>query len=107
MKIVYIAHPINGNIQKNLADIRRIVRHINLTMPDIVPFVPYYADIVSMDDNNIEERERGIKNDTELMHRNFIDEVWLTGSKLSKGMKSEQEIANILSIPVINMINKI
>lgn len=30
MKVVYIAHPIGGNIQENLEKIKQIVRQINL-----------------------------------------------------------------------------
>ena len=71
MKIVYIAHPIGAptkeGIENNLADLRRIVRGINLNYPDIVPFVPYYADIVSMNDMIPAERERVIKNDTTIL----------------------------------------
>ena len=35
MKVVYIAHPISGDIQGNLEKIRQIARIINLTEPDI------------------------------------------------------------------------
>lgn len=104
LKICYIAHPISGDVEANLADIRRIVRKINLEMPGICPFVPYYVDIVSLDDTVPEERERGIANDTELIQRDFIDEIWLTGERLSAGMKSEKEMAEILGVPVLNYI---
>ncbi len=61
MRIAYIAHPIGGDVKNNLASIRKIVREINLFEADTVPFVPYYADVVSMDDNVKSERERGLK----------------------------------------------
>lgn len=107
MKVCYIAHPISGNIEENLADIRRIVRRINLEQPDIVPFVPYYVDIVSLNDDVPAERERGIKNDVHIMTSGLVDEVWLTGTKISYGMKCEEAVANGLKIPVINLINKL
>ena len=100
MKIVYIAHPISGDIEGNLAKIRKIVREINMTMPDVVPLVPYYADIVSMDDNIPEERERGIKNDTAVLKSGIIMELWLFGDKISKGMQAEIVIAEKEGIPV-------
>lgn len=107
MKIVYIAHAISGDIENNLADIRRIVKKINLEMPDVVPFVPYYVDIVSLDDNVPEQRKRGIKNDTEYFFRDIMDEVWLTGKNISKGMLNEIETSNALGIPVIDFTNKL
>lgn len=107
MKIVYIAHPISGDIEGNLADLRRIVRKINLEYSDVVPFVPYYVDIVSLDDNNPKERARGIANDTAILKSGIVNEVWLTGHKLSKGMEAEVVVAIGLSIPVHDYINKL
>ena len=111
MKIVYIAHPIGAptkeGIEKNLTDLRRIVRYINLRYRDVVPFVPYYADIVSMDDNVLAERERGIKNDIAILESGIVDELWLTGDRISNGMIAERSIAYIKSIPVIDMIGKL
>lgn len=40
MKTAYIAHPVSGDVKGNVEKIIAIVRHINLTEPDIVPFVP-------------------------------------------------------------------
>ena len=107
MKVVYIAHPISGDIEGNLSKIRDIVRAIALHQPDIVPFVPYYVDIVSLDDNDPVQRKRGISNDIELFKRKVMDEVWLFGDKLSKGMKAEVELAFSLGIPVIIKSGKI
>jgi hypothetical protein len=99
MKIVYIAHRISGDIPGNLDKIRAIVRRINLEMPDVVPFVPYYADVVSLDDTKPEERARGIKNDVAIMRRGCIDELWVC-SPISKGVQAEMDLAHRLGIPV-------
>lgn len=101
MRIVYIAHPISDNPIGNLECIRDIVRNINLTMPDVVPFVPYYADCVSLNEHDELERSRGIANDTEIIRRGFIDECWCFGDFLSKGMKAEIELFKGEGIPVI------
>lgn len=100
-KVIYIAHPISGDIKENLHSIRKIVRHLNLSKTDIVPFVPYYVDVVSLDDNNPVERERGIQNDIALFERGVIDEVHLYGDKISDGMQQEILLARRLNIPVI------
>jgi hypothetical protein len=107
MKIVYIAHPISGDLEGNLSDLRRIVRKINLENANVVPFVPYYVDIVSLDDNNPEERARGITNDTAILRSGVVNEMWLTGPKISKGMQAEKEIADEMNIPVVDLIDKL
>lgn len=103
MRIAYIAHPISGNIEENLKSIREIVRYININEPDTVPFVPYYADVVSLDDNNPEERKRGIKNDKRLLESGIIDQVRLYGKTISKGMWEEIRIADRENIDVVPM----
>lgn len=100
MKIAYIAHPISGDIEGNLERIAAICRNINLEEPEVVPFAPYYLDCIALDDNNPEERARGIKNDTELLKRGFVDEVRLYGNKISNGMLAEIKLAEELGIPV-------
>jgi len=107
MKIVYIAHPISGDIENNLTDLRRIVRKINIEHKNIVPFVPYYVDIVSLDDNVAEERLRGIANDTAIIESGIINEMWLTGQRISKGMEAEKDLAIRHSIEIVDMIGKI
>ena len=105
--MVYIAHPISGNVEENLADIRRIVRKINLMWDDVVPFVPYYADCVSMDDSVEWERKRGIKNDHEVLESGIVNELWLCSDRISEGMKAEMEIAKKLKIDIVNCIGKL
>lgn len=100
MKIVYIAHPISGDIEGNLAKIREIVKGINTHFTDIVPFVPYYSDVVSMDDTIPELRARGIANDNEMFRRKVMDELWVYGDHISSGVKAEIDLAVSLGIPV-------
>ncbi|HUU39320.1 MAG TPA: DUF4406 domain-containing protein [Desulfatiglandales bacterium] len=103
MKIVYIAHPIGGDVENNLAKVLKIVRDININMPDVLPFAPYWIDCHALDDNVPEERNRGIKNDQTLMKAGFINEVWLFGDRISTGMSHEIKLAGELGIPVIPM----
>lgn len=102
MKVVYIAHPISGDVPGNLERIRQIVRQINLEDPNTVPFVPYWLDCHALDDTVQEERLRGIRNDHEYFHRKVMNEVWLYGDRISDGMKAEIELAKRCGIPVIN-----
>lgn len=96
-KIVFIAHPISGDIQGNLAKVREIGREINLK-EDVIPFAPYYFDCNCLRDDIPEERERGIKNSSQLLR--FADELRLYGDRISQGMKKEIDIAHRLGITV-------
>lgn len=102
MIIAYICHPIAGDVSENLMRIREIVRKINLTELDVVPFVPYYSDARAMDDNVIPERRRAIKNTEEIFRRGIIDEVRLYGPRISAGMDNEIRLALQLGIKVVN-----
>ena len=101
MKIVYIAHPLSGDIVGNLDKIKGIIRYINLTESNIVPFAHYFVDCYALDDSIPEERERGIKNDTALFKAGFIDELWLYGDTISRGMWHEIILAQSLDTPVV------
>lgn len=107
MTIAYISHPIGGAIEQNLADLRRVIRRINLERLDVVPFAPYVADVVSLDDNVHQERMRGIANNRAILRSGIVHEVWLTGDRISAGMCHEMEMALELGIPVIDMIGKL
>lgn len=102
MKVVYIAHPIGGDLV-NLYKIRSIGRKINLEEPNVVPFAPYFFDCHSLDDNVPEERQRGIKNNVALLKKGFVDEVRLYGKRISEGMRQEIDLAFKLGIDVIPM----
>lgn len=103
MKILYIAHPIKGDVEANLAKLRRIIKGIN-TSPKYattVPFVPYYADVVSMDDNVPAERQRGLQNGLEILSRpGAVDEMLVMGDRITEGMKQEVFKAFEMGIPV-------
>ena len=111
MKIIYIAHPVGAGtkegIEANLADLRRIIKKVNLETKNIIPFCPYYADVVSMDDNNSLERKRGIMNDTKVLKSGIIDELWLTGDRVSKGMTEELELCMRLGIKIVDKIKQL
>lgn len=103
MKIVYIAHPISGNIKGNLNDVKNIIKGINIQMPDVLPFAHYFVDCHALNDDIPEEREKGIKNDIALLEAGFIDEMWLYGCRISSGMRAEIELARKLNIPIKSM----
>ena len=103
MKIVYIAHPIGGDVKKNLEKIAMIGRHINLNEPGVIPFAPYYMDCYSLIDDEPNERARGIQNSIHFVNPHFIDEIRLYGDKISAGMGVEIETARQKRIRIIPM----
>ncbi len=103
MKIAYIAHPVAGDVQGNIARIIEIIRTVNLCEPETVPFAPYLADLIALDDSIQDERARGIKNNVCLIRSGFVTEVRLYGGRISNGMQHEKELAESLGIPVIQM----
>lgn len=103
MKIVYIAHPIGGDVKGNIDKIVAIVRHINLAEPEILPFAPYVVDCLALDDSDEMERGRGIKNGLRLLKAGFINEVWLYGSNISSGMGYEIATAIEMGIKIVSM----
>lgn len=104
MKIVYIAHPIAGDVEKNLEDLKRILRKINTGTLEVCPVAPYAFS--GLDDSDKIERERGIMNNIELIKTKVFKELWLTGDKISAGMKQEIELFTSLGIPVFNFTKK-
>ena len=102
MRIIYIAHPIAGNVEANLKSIRAIVKDINEKYHDVVPLVSYYADVVSLGDDVPELRARGIKNGLAIIKKKeFLDEMWVFGKVISPGVKKEIITALECKIPVL------
>ena len=102
MRIIYIAHPIGGDVENNLASLRRIIRSINANEPHTVPFCPYYADVVSLNDNDPAQRARGLRNDMTILSRvGMVDELRLYGETISSGMRMEIEQAYYMGIPIV------
>ena len=103
MKIVYICHPVSGDVMGNIEKIMKIIRDINLSREDVVPFAPYLGDLLSLDDNKPEERDRGIVNDIAILKSGIVNELWVYGPKISGGMRAEIDLAIDLEIPVVVM----
>jgi len=104
VKIVYILHPVAGDVDANLARIRAIVKKIN-TEPQyagIVPIVPYYVDFVTLNDQNATEKERHRLNVQYILKRQInIREVWLFGDKITDDVRETLLAAFASRIKVI------
>lgn len=100
-KIVYIAHPIGGDVEGNLERLNLIYNELSKD-ESIIPFIPYYATVMGLDDSDPDAREKGMRHNYEFFYRNVIDEVWLYGDRISSGMEQEILWADEHSIPVFS-----
>lgn len=103
MKIAYIVHPIAGDVHGNVQKILEIVKGINRTRSNVVPFAPYIADVLVLDDDDAGQRSRGIGNDMAILKSGIVNELWVYGPRISGGMKAEIELAFELNIPIVVM----
>ncbi|MFC1613387.1 DUF4406 domain-containing protein [Patescibacteria group bacterium] len=99
-KTVFISHPISGDVAENVKKVLDICRNVH--NENIIPVAPYLVSLQYLDDNVNEDRELGIDANLECFRRGYIDELWLFGDHISKGMKQEIKIAIELKIPVIS-----
>jgi hypothetical protein len=97
-KIVYIAHPISGDIKNNIKKIVAILKDVHTEK--VIPFAPYIVQLKYLNDNIINERELGINVNRELFSRKFIDEIWFCGGKISPGMQMEVKFGLEYGIPM-------
>jgi len=99
-KIVYISHPMGGDILGNTQKVIAICRQIH--NEEVVPFVPYLAAFQYLDDTDPRERQKGIDASTVFFTRpGAFDELWLYGNRISEGMRGEIILALENSIPVV------
>jgi hypothetical protein len=101
MEIIYIAHPIGGNIEVNMASVQAIVDQLFTSRPQIYPIAPYLYALRRLNDNKPDDRLRGTSINKLYFDRQFIDEVWLFGNRVSAGMWEEVQWARKLGIPVV------
>lgn len=99
VKIVFVAHPISGDIKGNIKKVLAICEEIH--SDEIIPVVPYLVSLQYLNDEVVEDRELGISANLVCFHRGFIDELWLFGDKISSGMVEEIRLALELGIPII------
>ena len=109
-KLVYICHPLSGDIKNNITAVRVICDAIvkqelpkRLLTPSsrnsVVPIAPHLLFPAFMDDDAQEQRDLALQWCLELVAR--VDEVWVFGWEVSAGMRLEIEKASALGIPVL------
>lgn len=97
-KLVYIAHPISGDIENNIAKVKSIYKHLSLRN-DVIPFAPYLVALSVLDNSNEEHRKIGFEQNKHFFKNNIIDEMWIYG--ISNGVNQEIEWCKEFNIPYI------
>jgi hypothetical protein len=105
-KIVYIAHPVGGDVENNLVLVAEIVRYIALNNKDVIPVAPYFLYCHALDDNDMNERIRGMEIGLDYLKNSNNIEVWLYGDRISNGMAEEIKVAHNLDLKVVAMTNE-
>lgn len=97
-KIVYIAHPVGGDVKGNMIKIGEIFRALSLKN-EVIPFAPYIADLSCLDDNIPQERAIGFEHNKAMFARGVVDELWWFGH-ISNGVAQEIEWCKQFGITV-------
>ena len=95
-KVVFIAHPLRGDVEGNLKEVERYIRFA--IRVGHYPCCPWYAMVRALDESNDKHRELGLEVNFRILAR--CDELWACGHKISKGMKEEIDKAISWRIPV-------
>lgn len=97
-KTVFIGHPISGDIKGNIKKVLQICAEVHTK--DVIPVAPYLISLQYLNDEVVEDRELGMEANHECFHREYVDELWLFGDRISSGMKREIELAKEMNIPI-------
>lgn len=97
LPVVYIAHPVSGDVEANLASAARWVRWAAVRM-GVAPVAPYITFCAVLDDDDEADRALGMRCDLAILRK--CDEVWLCGERVSEGMAGERDHAHANGIRV-------
>lgn len=101
MRVIYLCHPVSGDVENNLARARRWVRWIYDTQPGVAVLCMWVIDCEVLDDSNPAHRAVGLEHDFAILER--CDEVWAVGGRLSSGMLMEIEHGLGHNVPFLDL----
>lgn len=95
-KLVFICSPYKDDIEINTLRAKRYGRYAVTKRQ--VPIIPHLMYPRFLDENNYEERELGLEMGLILLSK--CQELWVFGSRISKGMEIEIKKAKEMKIPI-------
>ena len=99
MKLIYVASPYAGDVERNVEYAKQACHAVMESGHAF--FAPQLLYPAILDDSIPEERQAGIEMGLTLLHR--CDELWCFGPVVSSGMQAEIAEAERLRIPVHRM----
>jgi hypothetical protein len=99
-KMVFIAHPISGDVENNCRKVLEICRQIHTK--DVIPVFPRFTWCQYLTDSP-EDKELALAVAEAYFRSGAVDELWVYGDVLSEGMKKEIWLAQKLGIKVVPM----
>jgi len=100
MKVIYIASPYAGDVEKNIEFAKRACRHV-ITEGHAF-FAPHLLYPQFLNDADPAERQAGLSMGLAVLPH--CDELWCYGNRISQGMHLEIEEAERLGIPVCRVM---
>ena len=91
MKIVYLAHPVAGDVESNLERAKRWMKWVETHHPSFAVIADWIIECQIWDDSNPEHRAAGFRRNLAIIER--CDELWLVGPRVSSGMAKERDHA--------------
>lgn len=102
MKLIYMASPYAGDIEKNTEFAKRACRHV--MNEGHAFFAPHLLYTQILNDANIQERQAGLAMGLAVLPR--CDELWCYGEHISHGMLLEIQEADRLGISVRRVVEQ-
>lgn len=99
--VVYVAHPLSGDIERNVASAKLWVRAaIDAGYAPLAPYLTLIDGILIEPD----DRDIGLEIDFAVVAR--CDELWLCGDRISAGMSLERDAARQAGVRVVRLFSR-
>ena len=95
-KLIYIASPYAGDVEKNVAFAKAACRYA--MEQEYTPMAVHLLYPQFLDDSNPQERASGLAMGHQVL--SVCDELWVCGDRISSGMESEIQEAKRMGIPI-------
>ena len=104
MRVIYLAHPVSGDVENNLISAKRWIKYLEETETGIAIVASWITECEIWDDSDPQHREAGLLRDLAVLAR--CDELWLVGDQVSAGMQREWNHATTHGLKVVNMVGQ-
>lgn len=91
LRVVYVAHPLAGDFEGNIAKALRWYSYFVKNYPEYAFVMDWVLACMVLDDKIPEHRTRGMAMNDAVLPR--CDEVWFCGGRMSPGMRKEYDQA--------------